>query len=111
MHIPQKTTVEIKIRNNNVPVTGIYRPPKAISENFYSKLEDELHALTIWATQEKQTVIITGDLNLDRMSPNRRECRLLKDLEEVQGLECLIKDPTRIKNSSEILIDAFFQIL
>ena len=83
--------VEVKINNNDVLIIGIYRPPKAIGENYYNKLEDELHSLTMWATQEKQTVIITGDLILDRMNPNRRECKILTDLEEVNGLECLIK--------------------
>lgn len=84
---------------------GIYRPPKAIGKNYFSELEDELHVLTTWATQEKQTVIITGDLNLDRMKSNRTECKILTDLEEVHGLECLIKDPTHTTDSTETLID------
>ena len=59
--------VKVKIKNKDVLLIGIYRLPKAIDENHFSKMEDELHVLTKWATQEKQTVIITGDLNLDRM--------------------------------------------
>ena len=97
--------VEVKINNNDVLIIWIYRPPKAIGENYYSKLEDELPALIMWATQEKQTVTKTGDLNLNRINPSRRECRILIDLEEVYGLECLIKDPKHITNSSETLID------
>jgi len=54
------------------------------------------------ATQAKQTVTATGDLNLDRMNSNRRECKIL---EEAYGLECLIKDHTCITNSSQTLID------
>lgn len=46
--------------------------------------------------RKKKTLTMTGDLNLDRMNPNRRECN---------GLKCLIKDPTCITNSSETLID------
>lgn len=45
---------------------------------------------------------MTGDLNLDRMNANRRECKILKEAYELQ---CLIKDPTCIINSSETLID------
>ena len=78
--------VEVRIKNKDLFLIGIYRPPKAIGENYYSKLEDELHALITWATQEKQTVIITGDLNLDRMKSNRRECKIITDLEDVHGL-------------------------
>ena len=38
----------------------------------------------------RQTYILIGDLNLDRMRPERREGKLLTDLEEVYGLECMI---------------------
>ena len=53
----------------------------------------------MWETQAKKTVI------MDRMNPNRRECKILTDLEEVYGPECLIKDPTRITSYSKTLID------
>lgn len=54
------------------------------------------------ATQGKQTVTVTADLNLYRMNSCWREC---KTLEEAYGLECLIKDHTSLTNSSQTLID------
>ena len=46
-----------------------------------------------------------GDLNLNRLDTNKREGKILKDLEDSFALECLIKSPTRITNSSSTLID------
>jgi hypothetical protein len=45
-----------------------------------------------------------GDLNLNRLS-NQREGKLLKDIEDVYGLECLIKEPTRVTKNSSTLKD------
>ena len=59
----------------------------------------------MWATMECNTLIITGDLNLDRLRPDRTEGNILLNLEEVYGLECLIKDLTRITPTSETLLD------
>lgn len=54
---------------------------------------------------ECNTLILTGDLNLDRLRPERTEGKILLSLEEVYGLECLIKDPTRITPTSETPLD------
>ena len=59
----------------------------------------------MWATMECNTLILTGDLNLDRLRPERTEGKILLSLEEVYGRECLIKDPTRITPTSETLLD------
>ena len=46
-----------------------------------------------------------GDLNLDRLKQNTREGKILTDLEEVHGFECLVDKPTRITNHSSTLLD------
>ena len=46
-----------------------------------------------------------GDLNLDRLRLDRTEGKILKDLEEVNDLKCLITEPTRITAHSESLLD------
>ena len=46
-----------------------------------------------------------GDLNLNRMDTNKREGKLLIDLEESFNLTCLINSSTRITNVSSTLID------
>ena len=54
---------------------------------------------------ECHTLILTGDLNLDRLRPERTDGKILLSLEEAYGLECLIRDPTRITPTSETLLD------
>ena len=39
--------------------------------------------------------IIVGDLNLDRLRLDRSQGKILRDLEEVNDLHCLINEPTR----------------
>lgn len=58
----------------------------------------------MWAELQKQTVILMGDLNLNRMDTNKRR-QLLIDLEERFHLTCPINSPTRITNVSSTLID------
>ena len=75
---------------------GIYRPPKIRAVHaelqHLSMVEDEL---------KKQAMVITGNLNLDKVRPDRREGNILLDLEEVHDLQCLITKPTRITKTSE----------
>ena len=61
--------------------------------------------ICMWASLKKQAIVITGDLNLDRLRPDRREGKILLDLEEVHDLQCLITKPTRITPTSETLLD------
>ncbi|XP_048578931.1 uncharacterized protein LOC125560702 [Nematostella vectensis] len=93
------------INNNNVLFVGIYRSPNPAGTDYYRKLEEELHAVCMWASMECNTLVLTGDLNLDRLRPERREGQILINLEEVFGLECLIKDPTRVTPTSDTLLD------
>ena len=48
----------------------------------------------MWAELQKQTLILLGDLNLNRLS-DEREGKIFKDIENIYGLECLVKEPTR----------------
>ena len=83
----------------------MYIPPKVAGKDYFSKLEDELNSLCMWAELQKQTVILMGDLNLNRMDTNKREGKLLIYLEESFNPTCLINSPTRITNVSSTLID------
>lgn len=58
----------------------------------------------MWAEMQKQTPVLAGDLNLNRPDTNKREGKILKDLEDGFGLECLITSPTRISNLSSTVI-------
>ena len=59
----------------------------------------------MWASLQKQLVILLGDLNMDRLRPETREGKILKDLEDVHGVQCMITEPTRITQTSETLLD------
>ena len=65
--------IEIKTTCSTILLVGVYRPPKAVGNYYFSKLEDELSSLCMWAELQKQTVILMGDLNLNRMDTNKRE--------------------------------------
>jgi len=97
--------IEIKTTSSTILLVGVYRPPKAVRNDNFSKLEDELSSLCMWAELQKQTVILMGDLNLNQMDTNKREGKLLIDLEESFNLTCLINSPTRITNVLSTLID------
>lgn len=97
--------IKTMINNNDVLFVGIYRPPKVIGSNYYLKLEMERNSLCMWATMKCKTVILTGDLNLDRLRPESTEGQLLINLEEVYGFECLITKPTRITCTPATLLD------
>ena len=87
-----------------VGLYGIYLTLSEVNSNL-QKVEEELNHICQWAYFQKQSVVILGDLNLDRMRLDRTEGKILKDLEEVNNLECLITEPTRITAHSETLLD------
>ena len=97
--------IELKINCKVILLVGAYRLPKATGNDYFLKLEDELNLLCMWAELQKQTFILMGDLNLNRLDINKREGKILMDLEESFDLECLINRPTRITEVSCTLID------
>ena len=97
--------IEMKINNKDLLLIGAYRPPKVTGKDYYLSLEGELKSLFMWAEMQKQTLLLMGDLNLNRLDTNKRQGKILKDLEDGFGLECLITNPTRITNLSSTLID------
>ena len=110
--LPRKFTtieplvIQSKFGRHDAVIVGIYRPPNPIGNNYFATLEKDLHDLTSWASIQKSFLVITGDLNLDRLRPLSREGKILCDLEDTHGLtQCVITKPTRITNNSQTLID------
>ncbi|XP_078361285.1 uncharacterized protein LOC144645583 [Oculina patagonica] len=101
--------LEIKMDTRNMIIIGMYRPPKAVSGEYHILLENELSDICNWASLQSNFMVILGDLNLDRLRPDKREGKLLTDMEMEQGLECLISKPTRTEirgtKTSSTLID------
>lgn len=73
-------------------------------DNYYAELEKEFNECLTWATMQFYTIIIMGDLNMDKLKVNGREAKLLRDIEEVFELTCLITEPTRNTDTSQTLL-------
>ena len=58
-----------------------------------------------WASLQRQLIVVTGDLNMNRLKPDEKEGKILCDLEQIHNLECLIKKPTRVTKTSQTLLD------
>ena len=70
-----------------------------------------LSHIASWARRQYPTVIITGDLNLNRMEPSSPEGKLLLDLEVEQGLECMITKPTRIQMRGSLVNKSLIDVI
>ena len=73
--------------------------------NYLQIVENELNSICQWACFKNKTLVIVGDLNLDNLRLDRREGKILKDLEEINDLHCIINEPTRVTGNSQTLID------
>ena len=103
--------VESKTGRTEVLFLAIYRPPKQSGKdkkkctNYLQRVEEEINDICQWASFQKQSVVILGDLNMDRLRPEHGEGKIIKDLEEVNNLQCMITEPTRITTHSQTLLD------
>lgn len=55
------------------------KPPHNTGVNYYETYEDKLNEVTTRASSQRLTIIIMGDLNLDRLKPSDREGTMLID--------------------------------
>ena len=78
-------------------MAGLYRPPKSLVSTYQLQLEEDINHFCNWALPQGHAVVLLGDLNLDRLHPDKPEGKLLIDTEETHGLECVITEPTRIQ--------------
>ena len=92
-------------------IIGIYRPPKALCGDYQTSLESELSYVCNWASLKSNSVVVLGDLNLDRLRPDKREGKLLLDLETEQGLTCLITQPTRTEKRGTMITSTLIDVL
>lgn len=82
---------QVKTETGNMVIIGIYRPPRALCGEYQLLLESELSEVCNWASLQSNFVVVFGDLNLDRMRPDKSEGKLLLDLEVEQGFQCLLQ--------------------
>ena len=83
----------------------------ALCGEYQTLLESELSYVCNWASLNSNFVVVTGDLNLNRLRPDKPEGKLLLDLEVEQGFECLITKPTRIEKRGIIITESLIDVL
>ena len=103
--------LDVKIGKINMIIISIYRPPRPLVGAYQQLLEEELNYICTWASLQRYAVTVIGDLNHDRLRPQRKECKLLLDLEMVQGSECLIKQPTRLDSNGTTTTATLIDVL
>ena len=94
--------LEIGLKSGKAIVLAIYRSPMKLTGSYRLLLEEELSHISTLAGMQYPIVIVTGDLNLNRLEPESPEGKLLLDLEVEQGFKCLITKPTRIQMQGSI---------
>lgn len=102
--------LEIKTVSGNV-ILGIYRPPRSVCGDYQLLLENKLLDICNWASLQSNTVVVIGDLNLDRLRPDKPKGNILLDLENKQGFKCLITKSTRVENWDAMVTETLIDVL
>ena len=93
--------LDIQLKAKSIIVIGLYRPPNSFTLSYRQQLEDELNHICNWANLQRKSIVVLGDLNLDRLRPTSDEGKLLLDLQETHEPDCLISKPTRVQKIGE----------
>ena len=59
----------------------------SLTPNYLQRIEEELNDICLLPFFQKQTTIMMGDLNMDRLKLHEREGKILRDIEEVNNLQ------------------------
>ena len=97
------TALEITPDSKNMVIIRIYRPLRNLCGDYQLLLENELSQVCFQASLQSNSVVIIGDLNLNKLRPDKREGKLLLDLETAQGFTCLVTKPTSVERRGTII--------
>nr|CAI5831224.1 unnamed protein product [Callosobruchus analis] len=92
--------INVKLYDKSYVIGVVYRPPSANISNCLTELEDTIVKLL----PTSDNLLITGDLNINILVPDRKT-RLLYSFMESFNLVQLVDTPTRITSTSQTLID------
>ena len=100
--------IEIKYSNRSILLTSVYRPPNNDSDSiqhWLSNMEESMYKIY----SENKPTILMGDINIDIMSDKKDKLQesWISLTTNIQ-LNQIIKEPTRITNTSETLIDHIY---
>ena len=94
--------IEVKLRKTNLLICNVYRPPDA-----KASWMDSMVVMVEKAVAEKAPVVIMGDFNCD-MLLNDSKCVKLEDMTSDYGLVQMVREPTRVTQTSRTQIDLMF---
>ena len=103
--------LDIQLKAKSIIVIALYRPPKSFTLLYCQQLEEELNHICNWANLQRQSIVVLGDLNLDRLRPTSNDGKLLFDLQETYELECLISKPTRVQKIGERVSETLIDVI
>jgi hypothetical protein len=95
-------TVKISDKNYKGILMLIYHSPSSSDSNFLDFLDEACNSDIL-----SGNVIVMGDFNIDMKLDNYCQNKLIRIMNSV-GLKQLVKEPTRIVNTSETIIDLIF---
>ena len=100
--------IEIKYSNRSILLTSVYRQPNNDSDSiqhWLSNMEESMY--TIYS--ENKPTILMGDINIDIMSDKKDKLQesWISLTANIQ-LNQIIKEPTRVTNTSETLMDHIY---
>ena len=100
--------IEIKYSNRSILLTSVYRPPNNDSDSiqhWLSNMEESMYKIY----SENKPTILMGDINIDIMSDKKDKLQesWISLTTNIQ-LNQIIKEPTRVTNTSETLIDHIY---
>ena len=100
--------IEIKYSNRSILLTSVHRQPNNDSDSIQHWLSNIGESMDEIYSENKPTIIM-GDINIDIMSDkkDRLQESWISLTTDVQ-LDQIIKEPTRVTNTSETLIDHIY---
>ena len=94
--------IEVKLRKTKLLICNVYRPPDA-----KASWMDSMAVMVEKAVAEKAPVVIMGDFNCDMLLHDSK-CVKLEDMMSDYGLLQMVREPTRVTQTSRTQIDLMF---
>lgn len=95
--------IEVKMKSSKTFIIGVlYRSPDSLKHLSKTFAEDFIKSLKYVNSENKECIIIS-DINCNYL--DKKSHRSLKDLIQLQGLQQIIKEATRVNTQSQTLID------
>lgn len=93
--------LKIKLKNKNIVIGTVYRPPASSVSDFLVSLENSLSQLHTYC----HDLICGGDINIDLLNVENQQSQNFMKTIELFDLKQTINSPTRITKNTSTLID------